>query len=150
MCQASSRARNMESATSRWQSGISRMPPQEGCTGKTWFPSTRTGRFQAFFCVCVYTLLAVGVSLVSAHVQGMEPSICRDCLRGRWASGPRSEYLTPRKASTVILPPVWVLANSPQAFWGDFCVVFRRRHEYQEGCLTLTLEPCFHVFERGQ
>lgn len=93
-------------------------PTRKAALGRLGSPQPGLGGSRHFFCVCVYTLLAVGVSLVSAHVQGMEPSICRDCLRGRWASGPRSEYLTPRKASTVILPPVWVLANSPQAFWG--------------------------------
>jgi hypothetical protein len=79
MCQATSWGRNMGSVTSQLQSGGpgKAAPGRLGSLNRGW---AVPGIF------CVYRLLVVGVLLLSAHVQGMEPSICRDCLQGRWAS----------------------------------------------------------------
>lgn len=116
MCQGASWARNMESATSRLQSGSPRMLHQEGCAGGLG-SLNRGWAVPGIF--CVYTLLMVGVLLLSAHVQGMEPSICRDCSKRRWASG-SLQVPHPRKASTVILSSVWTSAIIPEAGFGDF------------------------------
>lgn len=99
--------------------------PPPGCrvaAGRTlhregWVPSIRAGRFQAF---CVST--------------GSWPWACRCLVRmcrarspasagtacGRGGLQPPSEYLTPRKVLTVISSSVWILANIPEAGFGDF------------------------------
>lgn len=116
MCQATSWGRNMGSATSRLPCG----GPEDAAPPKA--APGRLGSLNRGWAVpgsfCVYLLLVVGVLLLSAHVQGMEPSICRDCLQGRWASDSlRVPHRQEGFGSELVL---WTLVIIPEAGLGDF------------------------------
>lgn len=92
----------------------------------------------------------MGVSLVSAHVQGMEPSFCRDCLRERWALGPL-RVLHPQKGLNSDLGPCLGFFNKhAKGLLGRlFGYPFVGGADTKKTYLTLSLEPPFPVFKRA-